>query len=553
MPELRTDAQLVTAYLGGERSALADIYDRFSPGLYDTAAAMLRDRHEAADAMQDVFLIAAERLGQLRDPARLKPWLYAILRNEVYRRSRKRGRALPTDFSSLGHGAEMAAPVAPDAEGEAIAGAELAELVRSAACGLDERDQLVLELSVRQGLQGADLAAALGVSAEQSYTLVHRMRDRVDRSLGALVVARAGRKDCPELDALLKGWDGEFTVLIRKRVARHVEDCPQCEHTKRRVAPIALLGAAPAFAAPAGLRDLILARAGQPGAAPRHAYRFDADGGFPRLLRRLHLPTMILGGALAVLLGVGGGVLLVANGDGTDGPSVTTAPTTAATTAAPTTAPATTVAVTTVPDTTSLPTTAPLAPGALTVDAAIVDLGASATSRALDLHNPGEQPITFSVDGNPAPFVLTATGGTIEPGQHFTLTVALNRSGRPEGAVAANVTIRGSDGSSYAVKLRARVERPPVVSIDEPSGCVGWSGVVYVSVTFSDESPIAEPITLAWNGPFNGSTTMVIDDSQAFGDIITTYQVGTYTFTVTVTDVRGNSTTVSGSFQIGSC
>lgn len=549
MPELRTDAQLVTAYLGGERSALADIYDRFSPGLYDTAAAMLRDRHEAADAMQDVFLIAAERLGQLRDPARLKPWLYAILRNEVYRRSRKRGRALPTDFSSLGHGAEMAAPVAPDAEGEAIAGAELAELVRSAACGLDERDQLVLELSVRQGLQGADLAAALGVSAEQSYTLVHRMRERVDRSLGALVVARAGRKDCPELDALLKGWNGEFTVLIRKRVARHVEDCPRCERTKRRVAPIALLGAAPAFAAPAGLRDMILARAGQPGAAPRHAYRFDADGGFPRLLRRLHLPTVILGGALAVLLGVGGGVLLVANTDGADGPTVTSAPTTAA----PTTAPATTDAATTAPNSTAMPTTVALTPGALTVDAAIVDLGAKATSRALDLHNPGQLPVTFTVDGSPAPFVLTATAGTIEPGQHLTLTVALNRSGRPEGAVAADITVRGSDGSSHTVKLRARVERPPVVTIDEPSGCVGWSGVVYVSVTFSDESPIAEPITLVWSGPINGSTTMVIDGNQASGEIITNYQVGVVTFTVTVSDVRGNATTVSGNFQIGLC
>ena len=45
MPELRTDAQLVTAYLTGDRSALAGIYDRFSAGLYDTAAAMLRDRH----------------------------------------------------------------------------------------------------------------------------------------------------------------------------------------------------------------------------------------------------------------------------------------------------------------------------------------------------------------------------------------------------------------------------------------------------------------------------------------------------------------------------
>ena len=227
MPDLRTDAQLVTAYTAGDRGALAGIYDRFSAGLYDTAAAMLRDRHEAADAMQDVFLIAAERMGQLREPERLKPWLYAILRNEVYRRTKKRGRALPTDFSAMG-APEVAAPMAPDAEGEALSAAELGELVRSAACGLDDRDQLVLELSVRQGLQGSDLAAALGVSAEQSYTLVHRMRDRVERSLGALVVARAGRKECPDLADVLRGWDGQFTVLVRKRVARHIEHCEIC-------------------------------------------------------------------------------------------------------------------------------------------------------------------------------------------------------------------------------------------------------------------------------------------------------------------------------------
>ena len=228
MPDSRNDAQLVSAYLAGDRGALAGMYDRFSPGLYDTAAAMLRDRHEAADLTHDVFLIAAERLAQLREPERLKPWLYAVLRNEVYRRTKKRGRALPTDFSAMG-APEVAAPIAPDAEGAAISAAELGELVRSAACGLDARDQLVLELSVRQGLQGADLAAALGVSADQSYTMVHRMRDRVDRSLTALVVARAGRKDCPDLALVLQGWDGEFTILVRKRVARHIETCETCE------------------------------------------------------------------------------------------------------------------------------------------------------------------------------------------------------------------------------------------------------------------------------------------------------------------------------------
>ena len=124
--------------------------------------------------------------------------------------------------------------------------------------GLDARDQLVLELSVRQGLTGSDLADALGVSAQQGYGLVHRMRERTERSLGAYCVARRGRRDCEELAGILAGWDGEFSVLLRKRVARHIETCSTCERTRRRFLPLGLVGAAPAFAAPIGLRDRIM-------------------------------------------------------------------------------------------------------------------------------------------------------------------------------------------------------------------------------------------------------------------------------------------------------
>ncbi|MEY3619407.1 MAG: hypothetical protein RL726_2105, partial [Actinomycetota bacterium] len=252
-----SDADLVAAHLAGDRTALAAIYDRFSGGLYDTAAAMLSDRHDAADMVQDVFCIAAERLGQLRDPERLKPWLYAVLRNEVYRRTKRRRRTTPTDFQS-DTVPDVVAPTDPDADGASVAFAELATLVRAAAAGLDDRDQLILELSIRQGLEGADLADALGVTPEQSYSMVHRMRERVDRSLGAFVVAKAGRRECSTLDEILRDWDGEFSVLIRKRVARHIESCETCERTKGKVAPLALFGAAPVLAAPLGLRERVL-------------------------------------------------------------------------------------------------------------------------------------------------------------------------------------------------------------------------------------------------------------------------------------------------------
>ncbi len=169
---------------------------------------MLRDPHEAADATQDVFLTATEKLGQLRDTTRLKPWLFAILRHEVFRRSKRRQRVRPVDLSTA---AEVIAPDDPAAEGATAVYEELARSVRDAAAGLDTRDQLVLELTARQGLSGDELADALGVGLDHSHVLVHRMRDRVERSLGALAVARTGRRDCAELDRLLADWDGGLT------------------------------------------------------------------------------------------------------------------------------------------------------------------------------------------------------------------------------------------------------------------------------------------------------------------------------------------------------
>ena len=325
MNTLTADAQLVTAYLSGDRNALASIYDLYAPGLFDTAAAMLSDRHDAADMVQDVFCIAAERLNQLRDPDRLKPWLYAVLRNEVYRRTKKRKRATPTDFQSETV-PDVVAAFDPNAEGAAASFDELAELVRSAAAGLDERDRLVLELSVRQGLSGADLADALGVSPEQSYSLVHRMRDRIEKSLGAFTVAKMGSQDCKELATIISGWNGEFSVLIRKRVARHIDECAICEKTRSKYAPLALFGVAPAFLLPIGLREKVLAATQSipvpTQSANAHAnksshgsqrskhIKLNRNDGFPRLARASRHAMAIVASTSAVLL-IGAGVVLV--------------------------------------------------------------------------------------------------------------------------------------------------------------------------------------------------------------------------------------------------
>ena len=106
---LVSDTTLVIAYLTGDADALASIYDRYADRLFDVSVAMLRDRNEAADVVQDTFLVAAERMVQLRNPARLKAWLFAITRHEVYRRSKQRSRMIPSDFTL----ARTVEPMAP--------------------------------------------------------------------------------------------------------------------------------------------------------------------------------------------------------------------------------------------------------------------------------------------------------------------------------------------------------------------------------------------------------------------------------------------------------
>src|SRR4029450_10948238 len=96
-PDARGDAQLARAATAGDRGAFAAIYDRYADRLHDFCWSVLRDREEAADATQDAFLVAAERLGQLRHPERLRPWLYAVARSQALRRARARSRVAPEE------------------------------------------------------------------------------------------------------------------------------------------------------------------------------------------------------------------------------------------------------------------------------------------------------------------------------------------------------------------------------------------------------------------------------------------------------------------------
>jgi RNA polymerase sigma factor (sigma-70 family) len=308
------DGALAVRVRAGDRAAFAELYGEYSERIFGFCVVLLRDADEAADATHDTFVVVLQRIGQLRDLEKLDAWLFAVARHVCYRRLDRRKRVAPSEI------APDALVVADDGV-DVVASAEATALVHAAAAGLNDRDRAVLYLNVMEGLEGVALAAAVGESHANPYSLLHRAKAQLQRSIGVLVVARFGRRRCAALAGLVADWDGRLTPLTRKRLGRLIDQCDACRTTQARLLPVSTLAAVPLFATPVA-RDLTAARPGGELHAlttrhllPAGAWRRD---GFPpdegTRARRRRAVAMIAAAVVLLLLLVAGDLAFLSRG-----------------------------------------------------------------------------------------------------------------------------------------------------------------------------------------------------------------------------------------------
>lgn len=108
-----SDADLVAATLGGDRAAFEQIVVRYQRLLCSLAYSSLGDVRASEDAAQEAFLAAWTKLPELREPARLRPWLCAILRHKISHLRRRLGREPVSAAESLDAASELPAPETP--------------------------------------------------------------------------------------------------------------------------------------------------------------------------------------------------------------------------------------------------------------------------------------------------------------------------------------------------------------------------------------------------------------------------------------------------------
>jgi RNA polymerase sigma-70 factor (ECF subfamily) len=81
VPGGASDAGLVHSALGGDMASFSALLARYRASLYARALAYLGRPEDAADAVQETFLLALTRLGQVRDPEAVGGWLHAVMRS----------------------------------------------------------------------------------------------------------------------------------------------------------------------------------------------------------------------------------------------------------------------------------------------------------------------------------------------------------------------------------------------------------------------------------------------------------------------------------------
>lgn len=154
----------------GNHAAFTELVSAYHHDMLRLCLVIIGDHDLADDAAQAAWHHAWRKLRQLRDPARVRPWLLTIAANEARQVLRRRSRlvVMPSEISD---NAPMRDPI------------DALDLARALSV-LKPDDRALIGLRYVSGFSAPELAATLGLSAEGVRSRLKRILDRLRLELG---------------------------------------------------------------------------------------------------------------------------------------------------------------------------------------------------------------------------------------------------------------------------------------------------------------------------------------------------------------------------------
>ncbi|MGE0550324.1 MAG: RNA polymerase sigma factor [Kofleriaceae bacterium] len=175
-----SDVEVIATILDGAHEQFAVLVRRHNQRVFRACRALLRDEHDAEDAVQAAWLSAYRALAQFRRDASFRTWITRIAINEAAARLRHRRR-----FSAIA--VEDMTMNAQDNPEQTLLGRELASLLEREIDALPEGLRSVLVLRDVIELDTSETAECLGIQDDNVRVRLHRARQALAQRVSASV------------------------------------------------------------------------------------------------------------------------------------------------------------------------------------------------------------------------------------------------------------------------------------------------------------------------------------------------------------------------------
>jgi len=209
--QLLSDELLAKLVGRGSAHAFGVLYERHHQALYRYCRSILRNEHDAQDALQSTMTQAYAALRAKERDVSLRAWLFRIAHNESITILRRGARELDLNERSASANDEPAAILE--------ARARLSQLVAD-LLELPERQRGALLMRELSGLHIQEIAGALAISPAAAKQALFEARN----SLRALSEGR--EMDCEKVRLAISAHDRR--VLRGRRIRAHLKACESC-------------------------------------------------------------------------------------------------------------------------------------------------------------------------------------------------------------------------------------------------------------------------------------------------------------------------------------
>ena len=176
--------ELVLASQAGDREAFGRLAEHFEPTVFSIVLKRLRNRAEAHEVTQDVFIQAMRKIDQLREPERFAGWIRQIaVRLSINRAVRRPAETIsaPESFSGLAD--------APDSPLETLVTRERAGQLRGGLEKLKDLDRRTLVAFYFEGRSLKEMSDEFESPIGTIKRRLHTARNRLKEELGELLPA----------------------------------------------------------------------------------------------------------------------------------------------------------------------------------------------------------------------------------------------------------------------------------------------------------------------------------------------------------------------------